>query len=63
MKLDDWPEFSQWAPNIFQQYEWMNEWMNEWMDTYIFEYDDMQCFILINKYNKTQQNFYHYTQG
>ena len=41
----------------------MNEWMNEWMDTYIFEYDDMQCFILINKYNKTQQNFYHYTQG
>ena len=63
IKLDDWSEFPQWASNIFQQYERMNEWMNEWMDTYIFEYDDMQCFILINKYNKTQHNFYHYTQG
>ena len=32
--------------------KWMNEWMNEWMNRYIFECNDIQCFILMNKYNK-----------
>ena len=26
--------------------------MNEWMSRYIFEFNDIQCFILMNKYNK-----------
>ena len=31
----------------------MNEWMNEWTHSYIFEYNDIQSFILIIKYNKS----------